>query len=315
MRIGIIHGFDGGYFHTEYAKKILEEICGLGHEGVDISTNEIGLVAGVSSAYLIPHALMLDFEQLSRTLPLINSYASQAAAMNKIETSRRLVKNNIPTPETVISNNFSDIADLINEKGTIMLKYPFGCAGFGHFVVYKDGGIAATTTKGRYPIEERSDHLVIGEETVVPPYYAQEFISFKGDTRSNDRVFRLYVVGDKVRMATLRIKDGVEKPEESIINIAQGAHYEFIRDIEPGMASAALRVADVVGFDVGVVDLLVSSTGKYYVIECDCDGRYSAVDRKFSELPGFSNNFNFNRMIAQRLVDIGNGGGYRGQPF
>src|SRR3989338_5607175 len=98
MKIGIIHGFDGGYFHTEYSKKILEEIERLGNEGVDISTNNLDLVGKVSAAYMMPHALKLDFKELSKGTRVINSYDSQNIAMNKIKTSNRLIEDKIPTP-------------------------------------------------------------------------------------------------------------------------------------------------------------------------------------------------------------------------
>lgn len=311
MRIGVIHGFDGSHFHLDYARTIVDEVKRLGHEGLEVSVNDLSQVDSLDAAYLMTHGLRLNYSELAKRVRMINSYKSQANAIDKVKTSRILLQEGIPTPETVISDDFGDVEALVEKAGTVVLKYPWGCAGYGHFFLHRNGRLKGVTKQGEFEVKKLSDRVKIGENTVSPPYYAQEFISSRGDRFSNDRVYRMYVVGEKVGMGSIRVIDDVHDLSKSVINIAQGAHYIFMDKIDQRMQDAALMTAGAVGFDVGVVDILCNVHGAPYVIECDCDGRLMAVDRSFRKHTQFNDSVNYDRMIAERLLEIGAGASYR----
>lgn len=233
----------------------------------------------------------------------VNSFQSVLISANKIETTKVLEKNNISQPEYLITDKYEEIEDFV-KQGQIIIKFPSSCAGKMHYIINYDNGIISNGRK----LINYGNKINVGKRNIYPSYLVQRFVS-RTDNEFNDRVYRTYVVGNEVKFASMRIKE-VKNIEDSIINIAQGARYEFI-EVNKKMRDISLKTADAVGFDIGVVDILEDSKGKYYVIECDVDGKYFMIDRKFMEHPDFCDKYNFNKMIGKRLVEIANGSDYR----
>ena len=77
------------------------------------------------------------------------------------------------------------------------------------------------------------------------------------------------------------------------------------------MVSLALRLADLIGFEIGVVDFLRDSSGCPLIIEADCDGCHLFICRKFQEAHGYGTPYNFNAHLVKRLAEIVGGALYR----
>jgi glutathione synthase/RimK-type ligase-like ATP-grasp enzyme len=277
-----------------------------------VHVNEIDKLNGKDAAYVVRHILKLDYEALSKKTRIVNSICSSRIAKDKIETTKILENANLPQPEYVLTENFEDIIRFTKEKGQTIMKFPYGCAGKLHTILVCDNGsLAGYNTMGRFKVDAKKDCVMVGKGICfVPPYLVQEFISSDG-SETNDRVYRVYVTGDKANFGTVRKKDNVSSLSESIINIAQGAHYEFMPELDSRMRELALKTAELVGFDCGVVDMLKDSKGQIYIIECDCDGKFLLVDRKFMKMDDYCDKYSFNKMIGQRLIEIAEGADYR----
>lgn len=303
MKIALLYGYTN--LMDEIHNPLLEDIvsAGIGCEFVHV--NEYENVNQFDAAYMLTHSRKLDVSKIK--VPFVNSYESQVKAIDKVQTQKILKEKNISHPETLLADNYEQILDFVDQQR--ILKTKNACAGHGHYILTKENNqLIAQDAHRDYEVIPREDHLEINNHTFCPPYLVQEFISHNG-TNINNFVYRVYVVGNKAAMATRRIKES-KTPGESIVNIAQGAHYEFV-DLDTKLADIALQTADAVGFDIGVVDVLENKNKDYFVIECDCDSKHTLICRKFRKHNSYCNKYNFNRMIGERLVEIANGSNYR----
>ena len=231
--------------------------------------------------------------------------------MIKLPTSQLIIENNLPTPEKVISQSPNAVMEMLDRYGIVLLKSTNLCGGVGHRVLRREGESITTRRQDQiYQVAFGEYNRLQGQTLVLaPPYYAQQFIGTTAQT--NDRVYRMYVVGDRVVMGTMRLKEGVDTTEKSIINVATGARYEFLKTLDDEMVSLALRLADLIGFEIGVVDFLREPSGPPLIIEADCDGCHLFVCRKFQEASGYGALYNFNAHLVKRLAKIVNGVSYR----
>jgi len=265
----------------------------------------------VDLVYVLPCDEQEKLRQLEAERLVVNSIRAQEIAIDKIATSRLMVENNLPTPETIISQTPNAVVEMLDRDGIALLKSTNLCGGVGHRILRREGG--AITTRRR----DQTYQVAFGErdrlldQTLVfaPPYYVQQFIGTTAQT--NDRVYRMYVVGDRVVMGTMRVKAGVDTAEKSIINVATGARYEFLETLDEEMVSLALCLANLIGFEIGVVDFLRDSAGRPLIIEADCDGCHLFICRKFQEAPGYGALYNFNAYLVKRLVEIVEGAPHR----
>ncbi len=282
------------------------EVGRLGGQSLRLAPTELAR-AEVDLLYVLPCEAMEMLKQIETQQPIINATRAQEIAIDKIATSQILLDNGLPTPETVISQDPGPVVEMLERFGIVLLKSTNLCGGVGHRILRRCGGQITTR------IRERTYHVTFGERNrilegtlvLAPPYYAQRFIGTAAQT--NNRVYRMYIVGECVVMSTMRVKEGVDTPEKSIINVATGAHYEFLQTLDDEMVQLSLRVAELIGFEVGVVDLLRDSAGRPFIIEADCDGCYLYICRKFQEVPGYGEPYNFNAHIARRLAAIARG--------
>ena len=310
MKIGLIYEPAYWFLLEDLVRELEHEIKLIGGQSYRLTTATLAQ-ADVDLVYVLPCDEQEKLKQLEAERLVINSIRAQEIAIDKIATSRLMVENNLPTPETVISQTPAAVVQMLDRYGIALLKSTNLCGGVGHRILRREG--QAITTRRR----DQTYQVVFGErnrlldQTLVlaPPYYVQQFVGTSAQT--NDRVYRMYVVGDRVVMGTMRVKEGVDTAEKSIINVATGARYEFLQALDEEMASLALRLADLIGFEIGVVDLLRDSSGRPLIIEADCDGCHLFICRKFQEAHGYGTPYNFNTHLVKRLAEIVGGASHR----
>ena len=267
--------------------------------------------ADVDLVYVLPCDEQEKLRQLEAKRLVINSIRAQEIAIDKIATSRLMVGNNLPTPETVISQTPDAVVEMLGRYGIALLKSTNLCGGAGHRILRREGGTITTRRRDQtYQVTFGERNRLLDRTLVLaPPYYVQQFIGTPAQT--NDSVYRMYVVGNRVVMGTMRVKEGVDTAEKSIINVATGARYEFLQTLDEEMVSLALRLADLIGFEIGVVDFLRDTSDRPLIIEADCDGCYLFICRKFQEAHGYGTPYNFNAHLVERLAEIVDGASHR----
>ncbi|MCE8423950.1 MAG: RimK family alpha-L-glutamate ligase [Candidatus Methanoperedens sp.] len=84
--------------------------------------------------------LICQLEELG--VPIINPPESIARAANKYQSSYLFMKNDIMTPETVVTNSLEEAANALSSYGNAVLKPVFGSKGIGiECVRYDDEGL------------------------------------------------------------------------------------------------------------------------------------------------------------------------------
>ena len=310
MKIGLLYEPAYWFLLEDLVQGLENEIRLIDGQSYRLTTATLDQ-ADVDLVYVLPYGKQEILKRLEAEQLVINSVRSQEIAIDKIATSRLMVENDLPTPETVISQTPDAVVEMLDRYGIALLKSTNLCGGVGHRVLRREGGAITTRQQDQtYQVTFGERNRILDQALVLaPPYYVQQFIGTPAQT--NDRVYRMYVVGDRVVMGTMRLKGGVDTAEKSIINVATGAHYEFLQTLDEEMASLALRLADLIGFEIGVVDLLCDSSGRPLLIEADCDGCHLFICRKFQEAPGYGTPYNFNKHLVKRLAEIVEGAPYR----
>lgn len=303
MKVGLLYEPAYWFFLEKLIRNLEGEVHLTGGQSVRLSPADLD-APNVDVIYVLPCEVLERLKRIEGRHPVINSTRAQEIAISKIATSRLLIDNGLPTPQTIIAQTHEPILNALDEFGILLLKSTNLCGGVGHRVLRRHGGKITTFSRGRHYQVRFGERNQIRDGTIVlgPPYYAQQFIGDKTGQR-NDRVWRMYVVGRQVVMGTLRVKEGVDTAENSIVNVATGAHYIFLESLDAELVKLALRVADLIGFEVGVVDFLRDATDRPLIIEADCDGCYLSICRKFQEADGYDAGYNFNAYIAQHLKE------------
>lgn len=310
MKIGLFYEPAYWFLLEDLVRELEHEISLVGGQSYQLTTTTLNQT-DVDLVYVLPCDDQETLRQLGAEPLVINSIRAQEIAIDKIATSRLMVENNLPTPETVISQTPDAVVEMLDRYGIALLKSTNLCGGVGHRILRCEGSVI-TTRRGDQTYQVafgQCNRLLDRTLVLAPPYYVQQFIGTVAQT--NDRVYRMYVVGDRVVMGTMRVKEGVDTAEKSIINVATGAHYEFLQTLDAEMVSLALRLADLIGFEIGVVDFLRNSSGHPLIIEADCDGCHLFICRKFQETPGYGTSHNFNAHLVKRLAEIVGGASHR----
>ena len=310
MKIGLVYEPAYWFLLEDLVRELEHEISLVGGRSYRLTMATLDQT-DVDLVYVLPCDEQEKLRQLEAERLVINSIRAQEIAIDKIATSQFMIENNLPTPETVISQTPDAVMEMLDRYGIALLKSTNLCGGVGHRILRREG--KAVTTRRRdqtYRVAFGERNRLLDQTLVLaPPYYVQQFIG--GTAQTNDRVYRMYVVGSRVVMGTMRVKEGVDTAEKSIINVATGAHYEFLQTLDEEMVSLALRLADLIGFEIGVVDLLRDSSGRPLIIEADCDGCHLFICRKFQEAPGYGPAHNFNAHVVKRFAEIVGGASYR----
>ncbi len=318
MKIGLLYEPAYWFLLEDLVRGIEHEIRLIGGQSYHLTTDTLDQT-NVDLVYVLPYDEPENLKHLEAERLVINSVRAQEIAIDKIATSRLIIANNLPTPETVISQTPDAVIEMLDRYGIVLLKSTNLCGGVGHRILRREAcsqrrlGRGTITTRMRdqtYQVAFGARSRILDRTLVLaPPYYAQRFIGTTAQT--NDRVYRMYVVGDSVVMGTMRVKEGVDTAEKSIINVATGAYYQFLQPLDGEMVSFALRLADLIGFEIGVVDFLRDPSGHPLLIEADCDGCHLFICRKFQEAPGYGTPYNFNAHLVKRLAEIVGGAPHR----
>lgn len=310
MKIGLLYEPAYWFLLADLVRGLEHEVRLAGGQSYRLTPAMLGQT-DIDLVYVLPCDEIETLKQIEAERLVINSVRSQEIAIDKIATSRLIIENDLPTPETTISQTPDAVIEILDRYGIALLKSTNLCGGAGHRILRREGGTITTRRRDRtYQVAFGRCNRILNQTLVLaPPYYVQQFIGTAAQT--NDCVYRMYVVGKKVVMGTMRVKEGVDTAEQSIINFATGARYEFLEILDEEMVSFALRLADLIGFEIGVVDLLRDPSGCPLLIEADCDGRHLFICRKFQEAPGYSCPYNFNAHLVKRLAEIADGAPHR----
>lgn len=160
--------------------------------------------------------------------------------VDKYYTSSLLAAAGLPTPPTVVTENYSEAMAAFVELGEdVVVKPLFGSLGRG-MVRVTDPDIAHRVFRA----------LDLGRYV----YYLQRFIPH------DNQDLRVFVLGDRVVGAMLRQGDSWKT------NIARGARPRAVT-LRPAEEELALAAARVLGATYAGVDLLRSREGELYVLE------------------------------------------------
>jgi RimK family alpha-L-glutamate ligase len=172
-------------------------------------------------------------------VPVINSAAAIERTVDKYYTSFLLSDAAIPTPRSLVTEDFETALDACRRMGDVVLKPLFGSEGKGMV---------------RAPDEETAYRVLRAWELNRYVYYIQEYLPhFNEDVRA-------FVLGDRVVSAMRRLGTGWKT------NYSKGAQISPVA-LSPEMETLALRAARVIGLDYAGVDLLRAEDGGTYVVE------------------------------------------------
>jgi len=171
---------------------------------------------------------------------VVNSPAAIERTVDKYYTSTLLEDAGLPTPRTVVTEQFDQALAAFHELGgDVVIKPLFGSEGRG-MVRVSDPDIAYRALRA----------LELGRYV----YYLQEFVPHGCED------IRAFVVGEQVVAAMVR------QGHSWKTNIAQGARAVPL-SADASLTAIACRAARAAGADYAGVDILVRQGGDYTVIE------------------------------------------------
>ena len=172
-------------------------------------------------------------------LRVVNSASSIERTVDKYYTSFILADAGIPTPRTLVTEDFQTALSACREMGDVVLKPLFGSEGKGMVRI----------------VEEETAYRVLRSwELNRYIYCIQEYIPhYQVDLRA-------FVVGSRV-IAAMRRRGTKWKT-----NFSQGAEVESVK-LNSEMEALALKAARLVHLDYAGVDLMPTEDGRIYVVE------------------------------------------------
>jgi len=170
---------------------------------------------------------------------IVNPAAGIERTVDKYFTSFLLEEAGIPTPRTLVTEDFDTAFAACREMKDIILKPLFGSEGKGMV---------------RISDEETAYRVLRSWELNRYIFYIQEYIPhFQQDIRA-------FVVGDRVVAAMRRTGNGWKT------NFSKGARVEPLR-LDSQMETLAVRAARLLQLDYAGVDLMPAEDGQAYVLE------------------------------------------------
>lgn len=170
---------------------------------------------------------------------VVNSASAIERTVDKYYTSFLLADAGIPTPRTLVTEDFRTALAACVEMKDVILKPLFGSEGKGMV---------------RISDEETAYRVLRAWELNRYIYYIQEYVPhFRKDIRA-------FVVGDRVVAAMLRTGTGWKT------NFSKGAKVEPVA-LSAEMEDLALRAVRLLQLDYAGVDLMPAEDGRTYVIE------------------------------------------------
>lgn len=170
---------------------------------------------------------------------IVNPAAGIERTVDKYFTSFLLEEAGIPTPRTLVTEDFDTAFAACREMKDIILKPLFGSEGKGMV---------------RISDEETAYRVLRSWELNRYIFYIQEYIPhFQQDIRA-------FVVGDRVVAAMRRTGNGWKT------NFSKGARVEPLQ-LDSQMETLAVRAARLLQLDYAGVDLMPAEDGQAYVLE------------------------------------------------
>jgi RimK family alpha-L-glutamate ligase len=189
----------------------------------------------------------------------VNSASSIERTVDKYYTSFILADAGIPTPRTLVTEDFRTALAACREMGDAVLKPLFGSEG---------KGIVRVTE------EETAYRVLRSWELNRYIYCIQEYIPHHQED------IRAFVVGDRVVAAMRR------RGKKWKTNVSQGAEIEPMT-LSSEMETLALRASRLIDLDYAGVDLMIAEDGKTYVLEINSipgwRGLQKITSRKIAE--------------------------------
>ena len=170
---------------------------------------------------------------------VVNSPSAIERTVDKYHTSFLLSDAGIPTPRTLVTEDFETAFGACCEMGDVVVKPLFGSEGKGMV---------------RVSDEETAYRVLRAWELNRYVYYIQEYLPhFNEDVRA-------FVIGNRVASAMRRRAAGWKT------NFSKGAEVESVA-LSPEMEDLAVRAAGIIGLDYAGVDLMRAEDGRVYVLE------------------------------------------------
>ena len=194
---------------------------------------------------------------------VVNSASAIERTVDKYYTSFLLADAGIPTPRTLVTEDFPAALAACIEMKDVILKPLFGSEGKGMV---------------RISDEETAYRVLRAWELNRYIYYIQEYVPhFQKDIRA-------FVVGDRVVAAMLRTGTGWKT------NFSKGAKVEPVA-LSAEMEDLALRAVRLLQLDYAGVDLMPAEDGRTYVIEINSIPGWRGLQKTTSQ------------SIAGRIID------------
>jgi glutathione synthase/RimK-type ligase-like ATP-grasp enzyme len=235
------------------------------------------------------------------------SFAVQELCWDKVATQERLLDRGLPVPDTLMTSEPDDVRDFVHRHRFAILKERHTCAGLGHVVVWlEDDQLVGESGRHRRRLEltTAGGRQVCGDQLMYPaPFYVQRLVADIGPRGvAPGQILRAYIVDGQIAFWTERYRDRYARPSDWIINVSLGAKYRFLHAVSEEAKKVALRSAEVLGVRIGVVDLIRTGSSGPYVLEVDTDSHYMIIDRGFKDVPEYREFFDFDRYVADALV-------------
>lgn len=218
----------GGHFHAEARGERLEDCRAL-----IVRTIPTGSLEQIIFRMDVLHRLQ------NIGVCILNAPTAIERTVDKYYTSFLLADAGIPTPRTLVTEDFDEAICAFETLGDVVVKPLFGSEGKG-MVRVSD----ADTAYRVFRALELNRYI----------YYVQEYIPH------NSQDIRAFVVGDRVVAAMRRHGAGWKT------NFSQGAQVEPLT-LDPALCELSIRVAHLVGAEYAGVDLLPSEDGRLFVLE------------------------------------------------
>lgn len=181
-------------------------------------------------------------------LPAVNGYDTAATCMDKTETSLRLRRAGVPTPDCRIAFDRKSALQALDQLG-----YP---------AVLKPTLGSWARLVARVDSREQAEQILEHREALPNPlqhvYYAQQYIDknhrLDDDGQPVHRDLRAFVIGDRTVAAVWRVSP------HWVTNTARGARTE-VCPVTPELDALCLRAAEAVGGGVLAIDLMEGPDG------------------------------------------------------
>jgi RimK family alpha-L-glutamate ligase len=194
---------------------------------------------------------------------VVNSASAIERTVDKYYTSFLLADAGIPTPCTLVTEDFDTALAACRDMDDVVIKPLFGSEGKGMV---------------RIADEETAYRVLRAWELNRYIYYIQEYLPhFQEDIRA-------FVVGDQVVAAMVRRGAGWKT------NFSQGAEVGPVK-LSAEMEALAIQAAHLMGLDYAGVDLLQAEDDKTYVIEINSIPGWRGLQKTTAQ------------SVAERIID------------